>query len=137
AIKCRFQCPPAFRYLLPLYRLCYYARTHGDLFHARVFNSFKSMKLLFCVLGMLLSFTTLSTAQTAGGLRFLDVGSDPLSLGLSESKTAVLLGSPSIFANPANLALESSSSLSASHTFWIAGTRNIQASVNFRKNENA
>jgi hypothetical protein len=95
------------------------------------------MKLLFCVLGMLFSVTTIVSAQTAGGLRFLDVGSDPLSLSLSETKTAVLLGAPSIFANPANLAMESSSSLSATHTFWIAGTRNIQASVNIRRNENA
>jgi len=95
------------------------------------------MKLLLCVLGMLLILSTYASAQTAGGLRFLDIGTDPLSLSLSETKTAVLLGAPNVFANPANLALESSSSLSASHTFWIAGTRNIQASVNFRNNENA
>lgn len=76
-------------------------------------------------------------AQNTGGLRFLDVAADPLSLGMSEVKTAVKLGAPSIFANPANLALESSSSLSAAHNFWIEGTRNIQAAVNFKRDRQA
>ena len=88
----------------------------------------------------LLAFVTIITSgfgQTAGGLRFLEIGADPLSLAMSETKTAVLIGAPSIFSNPANLALESTSSLSATHTFWIADTRNIQGAVNFRKNQNA
>lgn len=81
--------------------------------------------------------TGICIGQSTGGLRFLDIGADPLSLAMSETKTAVLLGAPSIFANPANLALEASSSLSATHTFWIADTRSIQGAVNFRRNKNA
>jgi hypothetical protein len=95
------------------------------------------MKNTILTLLLLILGSGASLGQTAGGLRFLEIGSDPLSLGMSETKTAVLLGAPSIFANPANLALEESSSLSATHTFWIADTRNIQGAVNFRKNQNA
>lgn len=76
-------------------------------------------------------------AQSNGGLRFLTIGADPLSLSLSETNTAVLLGAPNIFANPANLAYESQSSLSATHSFWIGDTRNIQAAVNLKKNQRA
>ncbi len=95
------------------------------------------MKHLILTLLMLLTVSTAGLGQTAGGLRFLEIGADPLSLGMSETKTAVLLGAPSLFSNPANLALEESSSLSATHTFWIADTRNIQGAVNFRRNNNA
>lgn len=92
--------------------------------------------LTFSLLACLLAPAGLR-AQSAGGLRFLDVAADPLSLGMSEVKTAVKLGAPSIFANPANLALEESSSLSAAHNFWIAGTRNIQAAVNLKRSRQA
>jgi hypothetical protein len=95
------------------------------------------MKYLIRSILVLLTLTSASFGQTAGGLRFLEIGADPLSLGMSETKTAVLLGAPSIFSNPANLALESSSSLSATHTFWIADTRNIQGAINFRRDQNA
>jgi hypothetical protein len=76
-------------------------------------------------------------AQSNSGLRFLTIGADPLSLSLSETNTAVLLGAPNLFANPANLSLEANSSLSATHSFWIADTRNIQAAVNFKKERRA
>ncbi len=95
------------------------------------------MKHLIQTFLVLLTLSTASLGQAAGGLRFLEIGADPMSLGMSETKTAVLLGAPSIFSNPANLALEQTSSLSATHTFWIAGTRNIQGAVNFRRNNNA
>jgi hypothetical protein len=93
----------------------------------------------YSILTLLLLFvgTGTSYGQAAGGLRFLERGADPLSLGMSETKTAVLLGAPSIFSNPANLALDEASSLSATHTFWIAGSRNILGAVNFRNNQNA
>jgi len=78
-----------------------------------------------------------ASAQSNGGLRFLTIGADPLSLSLSETNTAVLLGAPNLFANPANLSLESNSSLSATHSFWVADTRNIQAAVNFKKERRA
>lgn len=86
---------------------------------------------------VVLTLSTAAMGQTAGGLRFLEIGADPMSLGMSETKTAVLLGASSIFSNPANLALEKTSSLSATHTFWIADTRNIQGAINLRRNQNA
>lgn len=94
------------------------------------------MKYLFSIiLSLLLSHIV--HAQTNGGLRFLTIGADPLSLSLSETNTAILLGAPNIFANPANLSFESNSSLSATHSFWIADTRNIQAAINFKKERRA
>lgn len=95
------------------------------------------MKHTFLTFALLLLVALSANGQTAGGLRFLEIGADPLSLSMSETKTAVLLGAPSIFANPANLALEPTSSLSATHTFWIADTRNIQGAVNIRRDQSA
>ncbi len=94
------------------------------------------MKYLFSlILGLIFSLE--ASAQTNGGLRFLTIGADPLSLSLSETNTAVLLGAPNIFANPANLSFETNSSLSATHSFWIGDTRNIQAAVNIKKDQRA
>lgn len=94
------------------------------------------MKYLFSLL-LGLIFSLEASAQTNGGLRFLTIGADPLSLSLSETNTAVLLGAPNIFANPANLSFETNSSLSATHSFWIGDTRNIQAAVNIKKDHRA
>jgi hypothetical protein len=93
-------------------------------------NSILALSLLFIGTGT-------SFGQNTGGLRFLEIGADPLSLAMSEAKTAVLLGAPSMFSNPANLALDQNSSLSATHTFWVSDTRNIQGAVNFRSGNNA
>jgi len=79
----------------------------------------------------------LSWGQSTGGLRFLDIGADPLSLSLSEAKTAVRLGTSDMFVNPANLAFEPASSVGLAHTFWIADTRNLHAGVNLRKKQQA
>jgi hypothetical protein len=94
------------------------------------------MKYLFSLM-LVLFFSLEASAQTNGGLRFLTIGADPLSLSLSETNTAVLLGAPNIFANPANLSFETHSSLSATHSFWIGDTRNIQAAVNIKKDQRA
>jgi hypothetical protein len=75
--------------------------------------------------------------QSTGGLRFLDIGADPLSLSLSETKTAVRLGTADLLVNPANLAFAPASSVGLAHTFWIADTRNLHAGVNLRKKNQA
>ncbi len=70
-------------------------------------------------------------------LPFLNIGPDAYSLGISEARTATLTGAADIYSNPANLAMEEKSSLSASYTFWIADTRISHASVNFRRKNDA
>jgi len=74
-----------------------------------------------------------TTAQNNSGLQFLSIGPNAFSLSLSEAHTAVPIGSAAIFTNPANLMLNSRSSLGASHTLWIGDTQHTQASASIRR----
>lgn len=77
-----------------------------------------------------------ATGQTSG-LDFLNVGPDPRALSLAEAVTALPLGGASLYTNPANLALETSSSLSAAYTLWIADVYNSHMAVNLKRDRQA
>lgn len=79
----------------------------------------------------------ISSAQNNSGLQFLSIGPNAYSLSLSEAHTAVPIGSAAMFTNPANLVLNSRSSLSASHTLWIGDTQHTQASASIRRTKDA
>lgn len=75
-------------------------------------------------------------AQTSG-LDFLNVGPDTRSLALAEAVTTVPIGGSAIYTNPANLVLESSSSLSAAYSLWIADVYNSHVAVNLKRDRQA
>jgi len=90
---------------------------------------------------ILLSVLTVSsadylTAQTSG-LDFLTVGPNTFSLGINEASTAVLIGASALYTNPANLVLEPSSSVTGSHSLWIAGLQNSHVAVNVNNRQRA
>lgn len=77
-----------------------------------------------------------SRAQDAG-LNILTVGPGSESLGLNEAVTAELLGASNLYSNPANLAMEQSSTLNADYTLWVGGLTHTHAAVNLKKKKRA
>lgn len=71
-------------------------------------------------------------APAQSGMDFLNIGPTTFSLSLGEAVTVVPMGASSIYTNPANLAFESSSSLSADYTLWIANVYNSHVAVNLK-----
>ncbi|WP_171032780.1 PorV/PorQ family protein [Fodinibius saliphilus] len=69
------------------------------------------------------------------GLDLLTIGPGTQALGFNEVVTAEQLGASNLYSNPANLALESSSSLNADYTLWIGDLSHTHAAVNFKKGE--
>ncbi|MDZ7680630.1 MAG: hypothetical protein U5J63_02690 [Fodinibius sp.] len=67
----------------------------------------------------------------------MTVGPDAKALGLNEAVTAELLGASNIYTNPANLALEETSTLNATYTLWIGDLTHTHAAVNLRKGSRA
>lgn len=76
------------------------------------------------------------TAQTSG-LDFLTVGPNTFSLGINEASTAALIGASALYTNPANLVLEPSSSVTGSHSLWIADLQNSHLAVNLNNRQRA
>ncbi|MDX1619000.1 MAG: PorV/PorQ family protein [Balneolaceae bacterium] len=74
--------------------------------------------------------TGLAGAQS--GMDFLNIGPTTQALALGEAVTAVPMGASAIYTNPANLAFDSSSSLSADYTLWIANVFNSHVAVNLK-----
>ncbi len=93
-------------------------------------------KYLLVNLFVLLLLSTGLYAQQSG-LDILTIGPDAKALGLNETVTAELLGTSNLYTNPANLALEKSSSLNATYTLWIGDLTHTHAAVNFRKGSRA
>lgn len=94
-------------------------------------------KLIFTFILLLgFGFVTGSHAQESG-LNILTIGPNSRAFGLNEAVTADLNGASNIYTNPANLALESSSSASADYNLWIGGITNTNAAINFKKNNHA
>jgi len=93
-------------------------------------------KYLLVNLFVLLLLSTGLYAQQSG-LDILTIGPDAKALGLNETVTAELLGASNLYTNPANLALEKSSSLNATYTLWIGDLTHTHAAVNFRKGSRA
>lgn len=83
------------------------------------------MRSFFFLLILGLPMTVVS--QTDGGLRFLSIGTDPVQLASAETMAASATGATTLFANPALMAFEQSSSLGFSNTFWLDGAYNRTA----------
>ncbi|WP_441000552.1 PorV/PorQ family protein [Fodinibius sp. SL11] len=77
----------------------------------------------------------MSVSAQDSGLDILTIGPGTHALGLNEAVTAELLGASNLYSNPANLALENSSSLNADYTLWIGDLTLTHAGVNLQ-NEN-
>lgn len=90
----------------------------------------------FFTFSSLMFFGILTTAQESG-LDILTIGPGTKALGLNEAVTAELLGPSSLYSNPANLAMEQSSSLNADYTLWIGDLTHTHAGVNLRRNDRA
>lgn len=84
-----------------------------------------------------LFFLGISTAAQNSGLNILTNGPGTQALGLNEAVTTELLGASNLYSNPANLAMESSSTLNADYTLWIGDLTHTQAAVNLRKKNRA
>lgn len=93
-----------------------------------------STSILFFFVFLFLGSST--TAQDSG-LDILSIGPGTQAMGLNEAVTAELLGASSLYSNPANLAIENSSTLNADYTLWIGDLTNTHAGINLRKNQRA
>lgn len=82
-------------------------------------------------------FLGISVAAQNSGLDILTIGPGTQAIGLNEAVTAELLGASSLYSNPANLAMENSSTLNADYTLWIGDLTHTHAGVNLRKNNRA
>lgn len=71
------------------------------------------------------------------GLQFLNIGPNARSLAISEAHTAVLLGAENVFTNPANLVLQDQSNLGVAYTLWLGDSYNTQASINYKRENDA
>lgn len=85
---------------------------------------------------LLLAVTAKAGAQTSG-FDILKFGPNTHAMSMNEAGAAVLLGASDLYMNPANLALEPTSSLSADYTLWIAGQNLSHVAVNFRRSNSA
>jgi hypothetical protein len=79
--------------------------------------------LFLLILGLPLTLAS----QSDGGLRFLSIGTDPVQLASAETMAASTTGATTLFANPALMGFETSSSLGLSNTFWLDGAFNRTA----------
>lgn len=79
----------------------------------------------------------ISVSAQDSGLDILTIGPGTKALGLNEATTAELLGASNMYANPANLAFEKSSSLNADYTLWIGDLTHTHAGINLRKDNRA
>lgn len=90
----------------------------------------------YMLLGVLLGAAGPSPAQTSG-FDILKFGPNAHAMSINEAGTAVLLGPSDLYMNPANLALEPSSALSADYTLWIADQNLSHVAVNFKREQSA
>lgn len=86
---------------------------------------------------LVLLYGGMEVSAQDSGLDILSIGPGTQALGLNEAVTAELLGASNLYSNPANLALENSSSLTADHTFWIGDLSHTHAGINLRNNNRA
>lgn len=84
-----------------------------------------------------LFFLGISATAQDSGLDILTIGPGTQALGLNEAVTAELLGASNLYSNPANLAMENSSTLNADYTLWIGDLTHTHTGVNLRKNNRA
>ncbi len=90
---------------------------------------------LITLTSLILFYFGMSATAQESGLELLTIGPGTQALGLNDAVTAELLGASNLYSNPANLALEPSSSLNADYTLWIGDLTHAHAAINL-KNEN-
>ncbi len=71
------------------------------------------------------------------GLKLLEIGSTASELARSETSVATPNGSPSLFTNPALLAMSLNSTISLGYTNWISDSNNLFGGINLKKNNRA
>ncbi len=71
------------------------------------------------------------------GLKLLEIGPTASELARSETSLATPNGAPSLFTNPALLALSKNSSISLGYTNWISDSNNLFGGINLKKNSRA
>lgn len=96
------------------------------------------MRLMKTILLCLMPSVWCSSVLSQGtGFDLLTIGPNTEALGINEATTAYLLGASDIYANPANLAFEPSSSLNADYSLWIGGLTNTHVAANFKRENSA
>ncbi len=75
--------------------------------------------------------------ETGSGLDFLNVGPSAGLLAINEAGTAALIGTSSIYTNPAMLAFEPQSSAEVNYTSWISEVNNQYGAVNLKSGKYA
>lgn len=79
---------------------------------------------------------TATVEAQSSGLDFLNIGPNTRSLSLGEAVTALPMGGSSIYTNPANLAMDTTSTLTADYTLWVADLYNSHIAVNLKQDHN-
>lgn len=87
------------------------------------------------VVGLLFLLSPNFSYGQSSGLDFLNIGPNTRSLALGEAVTALPMGGSAIYTNPANLAFDSTSSLSADYTFWVADLHNSHIAINLKNRD--
>lgn len=85
---------------------------------------------------LVLLISNLALAQQSG-LKLLEIGPTASELSLSEASVATPNGSPSLYANPALLAMSNNSSINFGYTNWISDANNLFGGINLKKNQRA
>lgn len=97
-----------------------------------------TLKFVLALIVFLLTVHSPVLGGSSAGMTFLLTGPSAWNMGASEAHTAALTGPSGIFLNPSLLALEYSSSVSASYMIWPAtDTQNHFAGALFRRNRDA
>ncbi|MDR8392341.1 PorV/PorQ family protein [Aliifodinibius sp. S!AR15-10] len=85
---------------------------------------------------LLFSSWPISGLAQSSGLDFLNIGPNTRSLSLGEAVTALPMGGSAIYTNPANLAFDRTSTLTADYSLWVADLYNSHIAVNLKQNNN-
>ena len=93
------------------------------------------MKIISTLLLILCASHVVLAQQS--GLKLLEIGPTASELSRSEASIATPNGSPSLFTNPALLAMSSNSSIDFGYTSWISDANNLFGGINLKKNKRA
>lgn len=93
------------------------------------------MKKLFYLILLALFSQPLSARQS--GIKLLEIGPTPSDLSRSEASVATPNGAPSLFFNPALLALSTNTTISLGYTNWISDSNNIFGGINLKNGNRA
>ena len=94
------------------------------------------IKYLVALLLAFLLFLPNHSVGQSSGLHFLNVGPNTRALALGEAVTTLPMGGSSIYTNPANLVQDTTSSMTADYTLWVAGLNNSHVAVNLHNKPN-